>query len=266
MSGLRLKSERTDVPGDRQTEWNAENLRVTLFVTPEWIQRPLFAEITGVPPGEMTARPQLQFHQETGNLFGGHLRVGQQPGRIDLVLSGAPTTAAFDLENTGMQTFLWVGKLNDIVTGFNSITEKIVQIVGTANRAAFALTLGRQTETIPAAMAILKHYLPSIDFDPQIDADFSYQINRPRKTPSGRKINRLARWEVVESLLVPLTPQFVMPASIMPMPAPAIAARAYIDVSTEANVTTQMSGTELIEIVHELRLLALEIAENGDLR
>jgi hypothetical protein len=263
---LSLNPEPTNVSVELQAGWYAENLRVTIFVTPGLVQRPLFAEIVGVAPAEITARPQLQVHQEFGIALGGHVVVAQQPGRIDVVLSGAPVNPGHELIRSDGAAFFWIGTLAESMTAFDSAVNNTVTLVGSATRAAFAITVLRQADTKPAAMATLRKYLPTIDFDPETDLDISFQINRPRTIDQGHRINRLARWDIIESRLIRLAPEIAKPSFAFPATAPSIAARAYIDVSTDADDPRQIAANDLSHIISKLRSFAVELAEQGDMK
>ena len=250
---------------DAQSNWYVENLRVTLFMTPS-APHPLYAEIVGVLPTEVVARPQLQSQQETGITLGGNLSVIQQAGRVDVILNSTPPAAPQIIGASEVNAFSHVGRLEDSVPQIEKIAKNLAPLTKNATRAAFAVTLFQQTDLLISAMQILKTLLPTVQFDPQNDTDFSYQINHPTKNTRGHRINRLARWEAMELRIIHFIPQALLPTPVAPLPRPIFAARVYIDVSTDAENTTPLNDRELLESLHEVRVNALEIAAKGDAR
>jgi hypothetical protein len=244
-----------------QADWYAESLRLTFFALPTWTQRALFAEVVGTPASEQVSRPLQNFHQESGSAFGRHLIVGQTPGRIDFILSDNPTPPVFGAPPLALKDFFWIGELKESISLFDQIIGRAAISVGGALRVAYAITLLRQTETARGAIGILKEQLPTVDFDPQNDADLVYQINHPRLSRTGRKTNRLARWEAIQSGTVQLGLGAMVPVSMSPL---AFAARVHIDVNTDADNKVPIADQELADVIAELRSMAVEIAERGD--
>jgi hypothetical protein len=243
-----------------QGDWYAESLRLTFFVPADWVQRSIFFEITGSQAAEQVVRPPVHLHQEIGNALGALFTVSQQPGRIDLVLSDTPTLAS-GMAAQAPKAFYWAGPLKDCTEAFDRVIAAAVPIVAAnALRVAYAITPLKQTETASGAMEVLKDALPTVDFDPQSDTDFVYQINRPRVSRFGYKLNRLARWEVIQSSILNIT--VGVPATI-PM-VEAFAARIYADISTDEKNTKPIPAITLAEVVDEVRAIALEIVDKGD--
>jgi len=254
------KSELSRLSSDMQGDWYAESLRLTFFALPNWIQRPIFSEITGSPPAEQVVRPPVQLHRETGNALGAHFTVLQQPGRIDFVLSDTPNPPGIAVEVT--KAFFWAGPLKECAAAFDQAVARAVPVVASAMRTAYAVTLLKQTETASSAMKVLKEAVAMADFDPEIDSDFVYQINRPCVSRFGYKLNRLARWETIQSNTLSITGGI---PSAIPINA-AFAAHLYVDVSTDENNTKPLSEMTLRDAVDEVRTLALEIIHRGDMK
>jgi hypothetical protein len=242
-----------------RTDWYAEIVRLSFFVTPEWKPRSLFAEATGVAADETTARPQMMFHQEMGAVEGSYLTVGQQYGRVDFVLSDHPS-AFVAADPTHFKPFAWIGKLDEALAKFEQISRNAASLVGTITRVAYALTLVLPTETAANAMKVLKENLPRVDFDPEVDRDLIYQINHVRDGAGG-VMNRLARWETILSGAVQIAPN---PVASVPILRGAFAARAYFDISTSAENAVPLATADLPHIIEELRSSALQLARDGD--
>jgi hypothetical protein len=245
-----------------QGHWYAESLRLTFFVLPNWIQRAIFSEITGSPPAEQVVRAPIQFHQETGNALGALFTVLQQPGRIDFILSDTPNPPAPRVAGEVLKAFFWAGPLKECTAAFDQAVATGVPVVGRAMRVAYAITLLKQTETASSAMKLLKEAVPMVDFDPEIDSDFVYQINRPRVSRFGYKLNRLERWETIQSNILSITAGAPSPIPIKA----AFAAHLYADVSTDEKNTKPLSEAALREAVDEVRALALDIVHEGDIK
>lgn len=246
-----------------QGDWYAESLRLTFFVLPSWIQRSIFSEITGSPPAEQVVRPPVQFHQETGNALGAQFTVLQQAGRIDFILSDTPNPAGAGTAVQVPKAFFWAGPLRECTATFDRAVAAAVPVVASAMRVAYAIALLKQTETASSAMKVLKQAVPTVDFDPEIDSDFVYQINRPRVSRFGYKLNRLVRWEIIQSSILSITAGAALPIPI----SAAFAARVYADVSTDEKNTKPLSEIiTLSEAVDEVRALALDIVHKGDMK
>ena len=155
--------------------------------------------------------------------------------------------------------FFWAGPLKECSEAFDHITVKAVRVVDGALRVAFSVTLVKQTETVADTMNALKEVLPTVDFDPEVDGDLVYQINRPRVGRLGHKLNRLGRWETIKTSFLSITTGVAMP-----LPTPAFAARVYADISTDENNTVLISEPVLSDVVAELQSEAFEIAVKGD--
>ena len=246
-----------------QNAWYVENLRLTFFVGPQWAQRPLFVDLAGVSAAEVVARPQMQLHQETGNVLDAYLTVIQVPGRVDIVLSATPSAPVAKSASPDVKLFLFVGTLEESISTFSKIARNAASLIIHTVRVAYAITLLQPTDTIIAAQEILKSNLPTVNFDPQHDIDITYQINHPMVGRRGQKINRLAKWDALQASLVQITLGVGSPQPPSSMPS-AFAARAYFDINTDADNTIPLTESEVHEVIEELRSLAVELAQNGD--
>jgi hypothetical protein len=245
---------------DMQGNWYAESVRLTFFVPANWTQRPIFSEIVGIPPAEQITRPPLGLHQEAGSALGAYLTVGQQPGRIDIVLSDTPNTSGTAVGQQPPKSFVWAGPLTECIEAFDQTIDVAVKLVdGMAIRVAYAITSLKQVETVQGAMKILKEALPNIDFNPERDVDLIFQINRPREGRLKQKINRLVRWEVLQSNLI----RVEMAAAIPMLAGTTFAARVYADMSTDEKRTIPFNQVDLLDIVKDVRSEALEVLGKG---
>jgi hypothetical protein len=240
-------------------DWKAESLRLTFFVQPQWVQRQLFGDVLGIPATEVVARPQLQYHQEVGAALGGQVSIIQQPQRVDFILSEAVTARA------DARPFFWIGQLTDSLEEFDRLVEKAVPLIKTPLRVAFAIAAIQESASAAEAMRILRKDLPTVAFDEDNDLDLAFQINRPRRGFHGERINRVSKWETIESTRI----QFVaaLPPTITASSSPGgFAARVYVDANTEANTVTPIANDDLTDIIRLIRSMAIEIIEKGDVK
>jgi hypothetical protein len=250
-------------------DWLVENLRLTFLGVGDWVQRPIFGEIAGAPPAQSASQQlPVQLHQETGNVSGAYLSVSQQPGRIDIVLTDQPTRNTRDSGAPDYRPLFWVGSLKDSLDIFGPITSKAISLHPRATRLAYSITSIHQTANVREANTYLRQYLPTITFEPDRDTDLIFQINRPIRIDSQHTINRLARWEAVQTTLIPIQLGSPVISMFPAMPAvPAIfAARVYVDVSTDATNTVPLADSETPELVSKLRSYATTIIKKGDER
>ena len=245
------------------TVWYAESLRLSFLGIPEWVQRPLFAEIAEVPPAQTTTQLPLRLHQETGGVSDAFLSVSQQADRVDIILSDQPTRNTVNPIGPDYRPLFWIGPFRESLEIFDLISARTIPLIPRTARMAYAITLVCETESARAALTCLRRYLPTVDFNPENDSDLLFQINRPIRNERGQLINRLSRWQSTQTARVrvaatlPLTPSVEVGAMTF-------AAHAYIDISTDANNTVPFVGTELASLIERLRAYAVEIAEHGD--
>jgi len=146
---------------------------------------------------------------------------------------------------------------------FDPIASKSAAQVSGVLRIAYAPVLIYPTQTAIEAMRTLKDMLSLIDFDPEKDTDISWQVNRPRFMESGL-VNRLSRWETLQAGFV----EFVSGAAgagFTPSQATEFAARLTLDINSDASRIVPIDDKNLPNMVSQLRSLAVEISEKGDL-
>ena len=242
-------------------DWCVESLRLSFFDVADWTQRQLFAEVTGAPAAEIKVQPPMQLHLETGAVGDAFLTVTQYGTRLDIVLSDKPTRNTVDPALPDFRPFFGIDNFKEALASFDAICAKTTSTIKSAKRVAYAVARIRRTESMSETLSSIKEFLPTVTFDPQRDLDLVFQINRPIHDGKGRLINRLARWESLRmsQLRVGVIPPLAAVAS-----APTYAARMYVDVSSDADVTEPI--VDLPELVGELRAQALKIAQNGDSR
>jgi hypothetical protein len=241
--------------------WYVESLRLSFFGLTEWKPRPIFEQIVDAMPTQITAQPVMRFHQEWGNVSDAYVNITQNLDRLDVVLSDQPTRNTIDPDAAGYRPLFWVGPYGSSIERFDPICERATALANSATRAAYAMSLIRQTENAREAGVRLHEFLPTVAFDPNNDLDLSFQVNRPVRDKEGRYINRLAKWESIQTIMLQVGIG-ATPLAPLPSKPPIFAARIYIDVSTDAENTSALNN--LPELARELRSYTREIAENGD--
>jgi hypothetical protein len=249
-------------------EWLAENLRATFFVeTGEDGPKSLYLEVVGDRPSETVERPTMQFRQERGQPQGfekpAQILVLQGPGRVDVVLSAVATGTIQVASEASTTPFFWIDHLEKSVAYFDTLTERLSLQFHTVSRVAYALTALKVCESAAEAVEFLATHLPALSLDPQRDRDVSLQVNRTRPDGDGNYLNRLSRWEMLETksvLFDPLTMAIPLPGAVS-----ARAVRTYIDVSTNQERAAPILGDDVRVTLVRLRNMAMEIAEAGDI-
>jgi hypothetical protein len=248
-------------------DWYVESFRLTFFVGAEWTQRPLFAELTGIEPTERSEKTiPIPTRQESGGFGEVHVRTIQQPGRLDILMTDVPTRNVSDPEAPDYKAFFWIAKLVSAFAMFDEITAKVPHFTSPLLRIAYVPTLICRASDARGTMQLLRQALPLVQFDPEIDTDLFWQINRPRSVDGIGKINRVSKWNALQTHLVPVPISGVagQQAAILAIPPLAeFAVRAEFDVNT-APTNPEISPDAVKNIINVLRSFAIEIAEYGD--
>ena len=234
-------------------QWSAAQLRVSLFVgqnsddPSNWWQ-----EASGKEPSAINRDLRSKTVEFVGTLQDGValvLRVAE--GRIDWVvapeigdgiLSGAPTIAAYEDAKQIMLTAIknWFDK--------HSTTAP--------DRMAFGGAVLAKAASREASYAELGRLLAGkVTIDPKNSSDFSYRINRPRKsiTDTTITINRLSTW-VCQSVTIP--PPLTPTGTIV------------FNTKVDWDINTTPDGPPIsspAKLLNEMVALADEIIEKGDI-
>jgi hypothetical protein len=239
-------------------EWQAEQVRVTVFATTEvvitWQQ--WWAEAVQSEPDDVTVNPKKHSGTIQGEYGPGRLVLGTQPGRIDWVL--LPTEAAVE-ESITTGELPSVGAVVDAVESFSKIMEQWLSrddlpVVG---RIAFGAVLNHPEANRAAAYERVPDYVP-VQLPPG-STDFSFQINRPQPSATGIEglaINRLSKWNVAALLKIATEGVFPAPPGIVSL-------RVELDINTVPTFKGLFPRERLIEIYRELLSEGMRIAADG---
>ena len=242
--------------------WQVESMRVTAFpsdVVP--VEQSWWDDIIGVPAEAVTSRPKVGQYQAEGDFEARRLRLQIQPGRVEW--SVTPITKAED-ELTGLSV---IGPLLDVDTSLLKVVNPWLSLAPEMKRLAFGAILLQPVENVPAGYGLIQKYLHRLHPDLDGASDFSYQINRPRR--SGTQvveltINRLMRWsvQVTQRMVITMTGGGAVSRSL----GEDAACRLELDINTAPDFPALLPAEHLTAILHEMMEFGREIAQKGDVR
>jgi len=244
--------------------WQAESLRLTSFLTPATKADPgnWWSGATGGGTYESSAtQPKTGKEEYVGQHKNGRLALTILPNRIDWLFSptsdedkaesGTPPRAPFDA----------------LLIEFREVVDRwlALQSCPKMQRLAFGAVLAQPVEDRQKGYVKLKEYLEkTVVLDAKGSSDFTYQINRPRKSgvDGATEINRLSNWSVGIYFMtrVSLTP---MPSTIHKGPE-SFACRLILDINTSADYKGEIAREKTGSMFHELVEAGKDIAQRGD--
>lgn len=214
-----------------------------------------WSRVVGEGEPERVSRPARRI--EAAAYGNGRIQLQQQvPPKIDLVYLPAASSESASGRPADVGTF---------DEAFAAITEPAVKLFGAAlpiMRVALGAQLTRSAATQGEANRILVEHIGSTSFDLSNARDFHYQVNRPRKSLliEGISINRLVKWHEVVWQVMTIEPATGRKFEGTPQPG----ALLELDINTEAERSTELPAGQLPRLLDELRSLAAEIIERGD--
>ena len=243
-------------------EWNAEVMRLTLFPKEavEVAGLSWWESVVGEPPEAHNLRPREGRLEESGRIFDGkcNLTLQCESQRIDWLLT--PVIAA-DQELTEFPSF---AKLPEALGLFRRLLVPWLVHAPPSKRLAFGCVLTHPAEHRAAGYRWIANLLPSITLNPEGSSEFSYSINRPRRTKTDIKdliINRLSRWSVAKLRSIHLQ----LPQRATTLPAPELfACRLELDINTVPEFSGEFSANDSELVADELIVVGIEIATKGD--
>lgn len=251
---------------NRSETWATVGLRTSFFSTGGNIVGAERADtwwtsLTGEQPTEEIRKPREGVYDARGQFLGGLLQLQVQALRIDWNL--IPQLPA---EDQPINPFASIGSMEQVGQFLDHVTRWIPQIATQIGRIAFGAVFQQLVADKVSGYKVLGDYLHSIKLDAENSSDFSYQINRPRKSVmvQNLSINRLSKWSVAFSRPISFVvgPNNAIAASMEA--GSAYAVRLELDVNTDANSTSALSHNHMIDILRELGSLGMEITSKGD--
>ena len=238
----------------------AGQIRATTFV-PELsideINKSWWIKVVGDDPETENTDYQKNMKILKGSFNDNPLVVVGQPERIDWILEAATDETPKTLPPI-------LGPMS------NSILEPLLKIVKrwfdncpSVSRLAFAAFLTKQVGSVQTGCEEIQRYLPSVQLDPKETTDFSYKINRPKKSSiePSITINRLQKWsiETISNLGVTIGSREPMSTRIRDQ----CICQLILDINT-AILDNTISGDNAWEIFQELIMHGKKITRDGD--
>lgn len=246
-------------------QWEVENLRLTVFPTPnqQFTNSANWWEgVAGSDPETISQQPKNALTQYSGP-FGDNakLTLTIRPDRIDWLLT---------VNDTQLETefFPIIATIEKVLPPILSALENwLVHECPPCLRIGWGAVLLLPVRDKVEGYNRIGEYLPEVKLDAENSTDFTYSINRPRKSKlvNDVTINRLSRWSVIN------IKRFQLPGLVNnQFPAPILeerhACRLEMDVNSSQECQKQFSKEEILNITNELVSLADEIAKNGDIK
>lgn len=246
---------------NRVAPWEAERLRITVFLTPAapLPSAELWEQVVGEAPDKKVEQPRIGVMQCEGPFASGKLVLRVQPARIDWLY--VPS----DEINIESSIPPVVGSFDDAMEEFTPRMKQWLRTNSDVQRLAFGPSLDLFVNDHECGYQRLNSLLTAVEVDPTT-SDFRYQINRPRpaeSVPGDMRINRLSNWSVRAWKVVPVTPQG------MNLSGAGVTAKygchLDLDINTDAERAEDFSQDVLEPLLDELISLAKEITEEGDI-
>ncbi|MCC7177058.1 MAG: hypothetical protein IT177_01590 [Acidobacteria bacterium] len=247
-------------------EWLVESARLTFFPAPEPFESDdWWDSVAGIPAETVITKKLGAEILRVGTRDGRALELAVSPLRIEWRLR-APEAEGTDVPRIPPN----IGVLEDSLTLVKELAERwfTLPTCPSAARLAFGAILFHPEETPQAAFERLEAYVPvTIGTGNPPPSDFTYQINRPRKSSvlDGLDINRLSRWSRGRFNVLAVLQQGVQAiVAHTELVEPQYSARVELDVNTSPSFNKALTREQCLHVFAELLILAREIAESGD--
>lgn len=247
---------------DRPIAWNTDYLRLTAFLVDaqEAPEEVWSSVVGGEPEAESTQRSGGAKAYVAENAHGdGYLTMYVQSKKVDWVYATRPALHAPIATQ-------FMCSLDESLRTFGPIID---QVLGSsppeATRLAFGAVLMYPVDSREEGYSFVDSMLPHVTLDPAGSSDFVYRINRrrPSKVVTGLPINRLSEWIVaripVGDTAVPLPGDESSPGTM------GYAGRLSLDINTAPEWSEPFDADTQTRLLPELRDLAIEIAQSGDI-
>jgi len=132
-------------------------------------------------------------------------------------------------------------------------------------RLAFGADLVFPVDDQQSGYKALNGLLRDVRIDPDIVSDFSYQVNKPRVSPTtGIKMNRLMRWSVLSARIAGIRISGDEVESTVGEPA--YACLLTLDINTSPDFDSELTKDGAVGVFTELVTLGKEIMTQGDIQ
>jgi hypothetical protein len=244
------------------SQWYAQELRLTVFLSPaaQIGDQTWWQFLVGEQPQNEIFQPQTGIKRYEGLVKDNEIERG-------LILTIHPTRIDWQLVplNSSISEFPKIGSFISSTNYFLTLMLRWLEDSPPIQRLAFGANLLEHVEDPKKSYEQLSKYLPfKLDLD---SSDFSYQINRPRKSTIDENliINRLSIWSVLPLLKIEagfgnFQSNYVYPTVQNTM------ISLNLDINTFGESTDGSGLEKLRQVFEELVELGKEIAEKGDIK
>jgi len=239
--------------------WNAQLLRLTLFLHAPIDGSGLWRSIVGEDPSVDENRPREGVRQITGQLEEGRaLQVTVTSERLDVIL--VPTPPELVAAPAPV-----IGEVREALGRFDGV---LSAWLGTVDfpvlREAFGLVSLLPTPDRDTAYERLAALVPSVRYDAANTREVVYQVNRPQASRALPRttLNRITKWSAM------VLRNMMIPAAGVPIAGAEHhhhCVRCECDNSTPADRTEPLPVGSLKVIYEELRDMALQNLERGEM-
>ncbi len=243
-------------------DWDVESLQAAIFHPSEpsaAAQSGLWEKATGNQPESIDSRPKIRMTRVVGSVGEDNLTLAIQDERIDWVVrprvpSNQPSGPLFTL-----------GAVEDVLPLLRKAIQYTLETTQIVSRMAFIPVLVKQVPDTATGLKQLSKYLPHLGLDSMDGVDFTYQINRRRRSTSVPhvRINRLAKWstEQIGGLELRVSPS---DQPRLKTTGSSYVRKLNLDVNTDPT-SGAMSRDKIAGLFDELVSIAGELATEGDI-
>lgn len=249
---------------DSKFPWKVNSFRFTFFPRPSYeADENLWQKLTGNAPENVSYKFKGQIKHFDGLYNSGSFIIDADPSRIHFIF--APNSTSQEL-GVGLN----LGDYAETMDTFTSIVNKWFSIENcpVVNRLAVGGILFNPVNSKNEGYQQLQKYLKdSVIVDIENSFDFSYSINRPRKSSTFTKnvtINRLSRWSV-QNFEMHLQDISVKDGTSN-LVSQEFGVNLEFDINTHADFRGEFSLEDQKTIFPELLSHGQEIAEKGDIK
>ncbi|MBU9309858.1 hypothetical protein [Burkholderia multivorans] len=208
----------------------------------------------GVAPEQVTSKPNVLEHSETG-AFG--------PGRLDMRIAFNRADWIYSAVDAGSPKVPVLGGAADFLSALRNPVKTWLEAKGREVpwvRVAFGAVLLMPVETIKDGNAAIGDYLPIFNAKESDVKDLFLQVNYPRdsKNLEDNVINRLIKLSTLSLQLINITP-----AGPVPSVSDFIYCRAELDFSTPVEHTSRIPVDKIVGIFDELSDSAEAMMKEG---
>ena len=193
---------------------------------------------------------------------GGVLQMVRQPGRVDI-----HHVFPMKVEDAGTIDLVESLAASPALTDFGARLNRWFESAPDCSRIALGCTARLIVDSRETGYKTLQAYLPSVTLDAMGSSDFSYQINRPRKSRAvdfPLQINRLTKWGVVTLSFRANLPMEVAAVAPVQFASSRQMCRAELDLSTAEQNEKSLTSDVQRQLWNELTGLAVELLREGD--